>query len=226
MEIRYEKCLRDFDYLISYDIATHCGIAIQDLKTEKIIYYTEIDLSKSKELKEVAFWNALENFYNKLLLNNIISSLSKVIAIKEQFVSQMGGSRFTQLNTLLGLSKLQTIWNVYHNINEIWVYDYDGIHPSTHKSWWRKELGLEEVDKIIIQNAVIKKYNLESNYYEKITDNISDAISLFEPFKKVKINNDINDRQKELRKEIKSLKSSKAIEDRYVEIGRLELLKI
>ena len=63
-------------------------------------------------------------------------------------------------------------------------------------------------------------------YFDCMSDNISDAMGVVYTLINRKWNNDIKEKQKEIRREIKSLKAQHAIDAHQKEIERLQALMI
>ena len=218
MEIKFHKNYKEYKYICSFDIATHCGCSVYSILENKILYFEEMYLGENDSVDY--FYKLLFNFFEKLEKEFDIQK-RELFVLKERYLLQMMGGR-TNIKTIVNLIKWQTIFDLFMQKEGYDVYDNLGIAVATCKSFYRKVLNQKDISKLDIQGYVCDYFNIHID--ENMTDNISDSMSLILPFF-VKWNKDIDDRIKEIKKEIKQLKQKKVIEIRLDEIKELEKLK-
>lgn len=203
MKNHFQKTLREFEYLMCFDLAKfETGISIIDIKDltcPHIKDIHQISIDKNVEEPYSEFYDKL-NLYFEFLKENI--PLEKVLVIREKQPSGHGAT--TTIATLQALAGVHAILDIMVHRYNICEYE-DGIHASSVKAWAREVLNLEKPQKIDIKNYLVEKYP-ELLGWPKITLDITDSIALAECLINRKWNGDIKELIKEKKKKIKELK--------------------
>ena len=203
MKNHFQKALREFDYLVCFDLAKfETGVSIIDIKDltcPHIKDVHQISIDKKEEEPYSEFYDKL-NLYFEFLKEQL--PLDKVLIIREKQPSGHGAT--TTIGTLQALAGVHAILDIVIHHYNIFEYE-DGIHASSVKAWAREVLEIEKPQKQDIKNYLVKKYPELSNWSE-ITLDISDSIALAECLINRKWNGDIKELIKERKKKIKELK--------------------
>lgn len=217
--VKFNKKLQDYQYICCFDIATHCGCSVYSLEKQNFIYYIEFNAGYGDD-NISAFYDLLNNFFQDIQKNFGVTKENS-FCLKEKKVLQMMGGK-TTIKTIINLTKLQAVYDLFLYLNDFPVYDWEGISVPTCKAYYRKVLGKKDITKQDIQEYVCNYYRIST---DGITDNISDSMSFILPFM-LKWNKDIDEKIKELKRERKALKAINAIKQKDKEIERLNGLRI
>ena len=126
------------------------------------------------------------------------------------------------MQTLQSLAQAHAIMELaVHNSNNVELYDEHGIHSTSVKALF-KTPDCPKPQKSDIRKALVKEYQLDDS---KLTDDVSDSIAVVHTLLTKRWNQDIDERIKELKKEIKNLKVAHAKEQRQAEIDKLSQMK-
>lgn len=203
MEIKFQYNIKNFDYILSFDLAKKIsGYSLMDLK-EKTVVDTGL-ITTEEDHPWSALYNAFENIYENLYYKYCFSH-KNVLIIKERMPSQ-AGARST-INALQELAKVHAIFDFWCQRHHRDFYDYEGVHSVTVKALFKHLTGLEKPSKqdiadqisILLNNPEIAKMDLN------ITDSIAIAVTLLMR----KWNSDIDKEISLLKKEIKKYKTDK-----------------
>ena len=220
MQIKFQKKLDEYKYILSFDIATHTGYSLYSIEEDKFITWGEIVVSDKDGFPPyVNFYYQLEDLLIKIC--SFVNNKPEVLCIKEKQVLQMMGHT-TTVATIVNMAKLHAIFDEFMINSNIDVYDYEGLPVPTHKAYYRRVLGKKDITKQDVMKWVLGYYSISD---KGITDNITDSMCFILPFME-KWNKDIDEEIRGLKREKKSLKMPKAIQERDNEIMRLSLLKI
>ena len=216
--IKFTKPLSDYSYILSFDLAKRLsGYTLYDIKKDKVILAGTIDTTKNKD---EYIWSY---FYNAV--TDVISSLdnkSNVFIVKERLPNQNG--RFSTIDTLQGLAQAHAVFDLAVVHSGIEVYDYEGIHATSVKAYFKNLTDCEKPQKEDIAEYLKQRFSDFdfSQYPFDVTDSLAVTLTLIDK----KWNLDVAERIKELKKEQKSAKSENKIARLKDEIIRLESLKI
>lgn len=207
MIVKYNKKIRDYKYLISFDLASHntgiCLWNIEKNKPEKTFLMT----TKKTENFVYDLYQNLEIFFASLQKDFNID-LKDVFVCKEAMPVQLRGAAST-VQTFVALAKSHAVLDLFLQQHDIDVYDYTGIYPITTHSYLKKllsEENVESVDKNTIKKYVEQEFNLVVKSYDE-----SDAVFLAVTLIQSKWNKDILEEMKEIKKHKKELVMKNAI---------------
>ena len=221
MEIKFNKSLSDYKYLIMFDLASRItGVCIWDIQNNIPIKTKVLKVDKDHELGAAALYDQIDTFFNSLRLEGI--NLNEVLVYKEAMPVQLRGGSST-VQTFIALAKSHAILDYYTYSHNIAVYDYVGVYPiSTHAylkhlmDWDNKH----KVEKKDIQEYIKFIYNLDNVSFDE-----SDAIFLAKTFVDIKWNKDLDEQIRAIKKHSKTLKAEHSILACQNEINRLQGLK-
>ena len=214
--VKFNKSIHDYRYILAFDIAKHqTGWALIDLSDPNIVSYGAIVTEKGNE------W---ADFYakSKSVMDLVRREFgSQFFVIKERLPNQAG--KFSTIATLQGLAGAHAIFDLVCAHSEVDVYDADGIHSISVKSYFKSLTEKDKPDKADIANAIrhISSVWEEFDNYD-ITDAAACAIALVNK----KWNADIAQKVKELKSEQKKYKTEKKHLEIQSEIDRILGLKI
>ncbi len=209
MVIKYEKHIRDYKYLLSFDLASHnTGICLWDIQNYKPIK-TFMLVTKKSESFVYDLYNNLDNFFKKLVEEEKIE-LKDLFVCKEAMPAQLRGGSST-VQTFMALAKSHAILDLFLQQHNIDVYDFVGIYPATTHACLRKILQVDSkftIDKDTIKEYIKSEFGLDVLNYDE-----SDAAFIAVTLITSKWNKDILEEIKEVKKHQKQLKSARAIAD-------------
>lgn len=226
MQIKFKKSIKDFKYLVMFDLASiNTGVCLWDLKKNEPILTQTLRVRGERELPAVELLELIIRFFNDLVFaaGSGIST-EDVLVMKEAMPTQLRGGSST-VQTFLALARSHCTLDTCMFQNEIAVYDYVGIYPSTWHNYFKRIKGFgkdQKVTKEDVHEYVVSKYNL----VQDISMDESDAVFMCEAFLNVKWNNDLKERVLEVKRHRKTLKAPHAIKSCDEEIERLNGLKI
>lgn len=216
--IKFTKPLSDYSYILSFDLAKRLsGYTLYDIKKDGVILAGTIDTTKNKE---EYVWSY---FYSAV--TDIISSLDnkdKVFVVKERLPNQNG--RFSTIDTLQGLAQAHAVFDLAVTHSGLEVYDYEGIHATSVKAYFKNLTDCEKPQKEDIAEYLKQRFSDFdfSQYPFDVTDALAVTLTLVDK----KWNADIAERIKELKKEQKNAKSESKKTRLIEETDFLESLKI
>lgn len=221
--IKFNKKLSQFSYVLSFDLAKRIsGYTLYDINKGIILLAGVLDTSKQKD---DFIW---DYFYNQIIIiidrcKDIIGlkNESSLFVIKERLPNQNG--RFSTIETLQGLAQAHVVFDLALCHSGVDIYDYDGVHSTSVKSYFKKLTNCEKPQKEDIANYLKQKYkNFDfSKYPLDVTDSLAVTLTLLNK----KWNSDIAEKIRELKKEQKSAKTKAKITKLEEEIKSLEALK-
>lgn len=222
MEIKFKKSLKDFDYLVAYDLASHItGVGIIDLNTRKIVSTSVLTVTGVIELPAVELENLVKNSLDQLLAKGI--KKEKILVCTEAMPTQVHGGNST-IQTFIALARSHAILDSYLYKNDFPTYDYKGVYPITTHSYYKKLMGLDSKYKVTKQDLkkyLVDNYNLDPN----VTLDESDACFIGFTLIGKKWNADIDEEIRCLKRHKKTLVQEYAINKVDTEIARLQSLK-
>ena len=145
-----------------------------------------------------------------------------ILITKEKLPNQNG--RFSTIDTLQGLAQAHSIFDLAAYNSGIDVYDYDGVHAISVKSYFKTLTNIDKPQKEDISNYIQNQYpDIDlSEYTLDVTDSVAVALTLYNK----KYNADITEKIKEYKKKIKTLKMQHAKDKIQEQINALEKIKI
>lgn len=216
MEMKFQKSLYNFDKILSFDLAKRkTGWSLIESKNRKILDCGVIETS------EVNPWESLYSAFSSIIEKYAVND-ELTLVTKERMPNQAG--RYTTINSLQELAKTHAIFDLCCQINKANVYDMDGVHSKSVKSYFEKLTNITNPTKEDIANVIFSEYENVSckNMNLDITDSIAVSITLIEH----KWNADIDKQVSEIKKEIKKYKTEKKKNELLSEIERIQLLKV
>lgn len=222
MEIKFKKSLNDFDYLVSYDLASHItGVCIFDIKRRKIVSTRVLTVTGVIELPTIELENLVKSSLDDLLAKGI--KKEKILICKEAMPTQVHGGTST-IQTFLALARSHAILDTYLYKNNYAVYDYKGVYPVTTHAYYKKLVNADnkyKVTKEDLKNYLVENYDLDP----KVTLDESDASFIALTLLDKKWNSDIDEEIRVLKRHKKTLVQNYAKEKIDNEIERLKSLK-
>lgn len=218
MQVKFNKSLEEYHYILGFDLAKYkTGFSVLDIKTQKVVYVGNIHI----ETQDNFVW---DKFYNAVKTNIIYIQKNygyDFFVIKERLPNQ-GGPR-SNIAALQELAKAHAVFDLLITQMGLDYYDYDGIHAVSVKSYFKNRFSIEKPTKEDIFGC-IRELNSDFVFPENDFD-ITDSVAVSMAFLCRKWNHDINEKIKELKKEMRELKTKKSILEKEKEISRLEKLR-
>lgn len=222
MEIKFQKKLYDFQYVLCFDLAKgQTGCALIDIINEKVIIYKQITVLNKSDYFVIDLYQSLLNII-KEIEEDFNIDLTKVVVLKEQCPQQC--SKFSSISTLQSLAKAHCCLDLAIAHYNLHSYDTKGVHSVSVKAVFRRTLGIEQPSKEEISQNIKSSYFLTEK--EDLTNDITDAVAIWVCLREHKWNADIKEQIKEYNKKIKKLKLNSAKEKIQEKIKYLEELKI
>ena len=218
MEIKYLKSLKEYKYLIMFDLASKItGVCVFDLSRNCPLFTKVIKITSKEEPFVHELYNLIGSFFCELYEQHGIK-LEDCVVSKEMPPSQAG--RFTTIQTFMALAKSHAVLDLYCAERNVDVYDYVGVAPITAHCYFKKIMGLDSKSKV--EKTDIRKYVSELYNISNLTLDESDAVFLAKTLIDLKWNNDLDEKIKELKRHKKGLKLSAAISKVDKEIEELQ----
>ena len=225
MEVKFKKNIKDFKYLLMFDLASkNSGVCLWDLAKNEPVLTDTLKVKGELELPAAELLKLIIEFINDLVLKIGGFSVDDILVVKEAMPTQLRGGSST-VQTFIALARSHCTLDTVLYQNKMPTYDYTGIYPSTWHSYFKKIKNLSKDDKVtkeLVHEYVINKYHLS----EDISLDETDAVFMCEAFLAVKWNNDLKERILEVKRHRKTLKAPHAIKFCDEEIERLSGLKI
>ena len=225
MQVKFKKGINDFKYLVMFDLASkNTGVCLWDLQKNEPILTQTLRVKGEVELPAAELLDLIIRFFNDLVFSIGGVSNKDILVMKEAMPTQLRGSSST-VQTFLALARSHCTLDTCMFQNDMAMYDYVGIYPTTWHNYFKRIKGLDKdhkVEKEEVHEYVVSKYKLEQN----ISMDESDAVFMCEAFLNVKWDNDIKERVLEVKRHRKMLKAPHAIKLCDEEIERLNGLKI
>lgn len=214
--IKFNYSLNEIGAIIGVDLAMyHTGMCVYDVRQGFFAEFIPITVKNNSECKFADLYDMLVTEFRR-----ISRIYGRIMIIQERLPNQ-GGVHST-VQTLQSLAQAHAIMELaVHNSNNVELYDEHGIHSTSVKSMFRTQ-ECPKPQKGDIRKALVKLYLLDDTI---LTDDISDACAVVHTLLTKRWNQDIDERIKELKKEIKNLKVARAKEQRRVEIDKLSQMK-
>ena len=218
--IKFNKKIQDFKYILSFDLAKRVtGYSLVDVVKKKIMLAGIIDTTPAGEF----VWEYFYNEINKILdQSRNVTNFSDILILKEKMPTQNG--RFSTIATLQGLAQAHAIFDLAITHRGFSIYDYDGVHATVVKTYFKSLLDIEKPQKEDIAKYIQEQYKDFdlSKYTLDVTDSIAVTLALIGR----KWNMDIIEEIKLLKKEQKKAKTKNKIKKISNKIEYLESLKI
>ena len=225
MQVKFKKGINDFKYLVMFDLASkNTGVCFWDLQKNEPILTQTLRVKGEVELPAAELLDLIIRFFNDLVFSIGGVSNKDILVMKEAMSTQLRGGSST-VQTFLALARSHCTLDTCMFQNNMAMYDYVGIYPTTWHNYFKRIKGLDKdhkVEKEEVHEYVVSKYKLEQN----ISMDESDAVFMCEAFLNVKWNNDIKEQVLEVKRHRKTLKAPHAIKLCDEEIERLNGLKI
>lgn len=109
------------------------------------------------------------------------------------------------------LAKVHAIFDLVVLLEEVDYYDLDGIHSVSVKNFFKKITNIEKPSKEDIQKVLLDR--ITCPFVENFSLDASDSLAVSVTLINSKWNKDIEEEQKELKKQIKKFKSDKKISE-------------
>jgi len=223
MFIKFKENILTYKYLIMFDLASRItGVCIWDINAKKPLDLAILSVSEHEDLPVMGLYNEIDTFFKKLFKKGI--KKEDIVVSFEAVPAQIRAGKSSTIQTFVALAKAHAILDLYLFMNNIATYDNVGIYPITTHSYFKNLTNRKKDDKITkddIKMYVVKEYSLSPD----ITYDESDAVFLAKTFFDVKWNRDINDKIKEIKRHIKTLKAPHAIAMCNNEIDMLNQIK-
>lgn len=223
MEIKFEKKLSDYDYLVMFDLATRStGVCVWSLPEGKPLWTTNITTTGKTGNRARELWDGLDRFFLDFSDKLGEGAFPKTLVHRELCPVQQG--RFTTAKTLISLGKAHAILDLYLSEKGLDYYDLEGVSPSTTHSYFRRLRGLGPKDKV--EKEDVRAYLAEEVGIDPALGlDESDAMFLAKTFQEVYWDKQLDEEIKEKKKHRKTLKAPAALASVDREIERLKSLK-
>lgn len=220
MFVKFNKALADIDYIIGFDLALYnTGVCVYDIKDKKMVSTLMISVDKAETQPAAILYEKIIMFLE--MLKAAHPMMHGAMILQEQMPQQAGFH--TTVATLQGLAKAHAMLELaVYQTDGFEFYDEKGIHSVSVKALFKTD-EIQKPTKTDIKKVVSAYYGYKMS---DLTDDQSDSMALIYTLLNKKWNADIIAKIKEEKKEIKSLKMQKAIEERQEKITWLEQLKI
>lgn len=216
--VKCNKNLKDIPYIIGVDLALYrTGVCVYHPDTDTFSDLQEVQVPHETDTPMLTLFEGLADYFE--IVTHKYGTGGMVV--QEAMPAQAGPH--STINTLQALAKAHGILELCVCISDdLYRYDKTGVYSVSVKSMFKTE----EIQKPTKQDIQAKLIELYHCNFDGMSENISDAMGVVYTLVNRKWDNDIKDRQREVRKEIKGLKSAKAIAIHQIELQRLEELKI
>lgn len=223
MQIKFQKSILSYNYLVMFDLASKItGVCVWDINAKKPLDLGILCVQGQDELPVIGLYNELQKFFDSLWIKGI--QKQEVIVSFEAVPSQIRSGKSSTIQTFIALSKAHAALELFLYMNDIDYYDGVGLYPITTHAYLKKIKQMDQKEKVTkehIKSFVIEEYHLNS----EITFDESDAVFLAKTFIDVKWNRDIEEKIREIKRHKKALKAQHAINSCELEIERLNNIK-
>lgn len=219
MEIKYQKQLCSYKYLVMFDLASNItGVCLWDISLHRPAR-TDV-IKTSGKFKTISLYDSIAQYFSDLFSSGICAS--DVLVYKEAMPTQLRGGAST-IQTFISLAKSHAVLNLYLLQNNIDFYDDVGVYPASTKAYFKRLNPSFEstVTKEDVRDYVSSLYNLSCLSLDE-----SDAVFLAMTFVDVKWDNDIGEAIREIKRHKKTLVSPSAKNEQDKKILVLSSLKI
>lgn len=226
MEVKFERRMSEYNYILSFDIAKHkSGFALIDIVHDKLVCYGLIVTDSNNQMP----W--LE-FYDKVF--GVIDGVrrefgDKFFVVKERLPNQ-GGPR-SSIAALQELAKAHAVFDLVVALTGVDYYDFDGVAAVSEKAYYKGKYGIEKPSKEDIFNCIkqefpeLEKYDAKDYTNPEWSLDISDAIAVIQTLRFRKWDADLDLEIREQKKALKKLKRVRDIKEREAHISYLQSLK-
>lgn len=129
MEIKYKKNIKDFKYILMFDLASKVtGVCLWSLEKRCPVYTTALRVVGNEELPAFELLTAIKNCFHHLSVEGY--DTSKILVVKEAMPTQLRGGSST-VQTFIALARSHGVLDTMLYGNGIATYDYTGIYPIT-----------------------------------------------------------------------------------------------
>lgn len=210
-----DKKLSEYKIIIGIDLATtKSGCCIFDILNNKPIEFKKITVSDKSVQREFDLYNLLSEFLKEQIE---IYGVENILLVREALSSQMGFN--SQISTFISLAKSHGILSLI--IQKLKLTEYSSnIFSISIKPLFKNQFCADP--KKPTKEEIRKQLSNIYGFNElNVSTDESDSLAIIHCLIMSKINKDINERIKELKKEIKILKLDSAKQKRLEEINKL-----
>lgn len=214
--MKYKKKLKDIPYIIGVDLALYrTGICVYHPDTDEFTDLQEIQVPHETDIPMLTLCQGLSQYFQ-----DVIAKYGKGGIVVQEAMPAQAGPHST-INTLQALAKAHGILELCVCLSDgLYRYDKIGVYSVSVKALFKTE-EIQKPTKQDIQAALEEIYNFD---FANMTENISDAMAVVYTLVNRKWDNDVKDRKREIKREIKTLKSERAIKTHEKELERLDSL--
>lgn len=219
--IKFNHKLSDLGAIVGVDLAQyHTGVTVYS--KGQFTHFIPINVKNTDEAKEHSLFMQFTNLFQALLIEYARNG-EKIMVVQERQPLQNGKNSTAQ--TICALARAHAILHLavqFFEKDGVEFYDENGIHSTSVKALFKTK-ECPKPQKGDIRKELVKLYQLDDT---KLTDDISDAIAVVHTLINKKWNQDIDEKIREIKKEIKKLKAPHAIAAHQAEIERIQSLKL
>lgn len=221
MQVKFNKSLKDYKYILSFDIAKHrTGYSLLCIDTQMVVISGAIVVGDD----EMPWFE----FYEEVVscIENIKRGFGDTFFITKERMPNQGGPH-SNIAALQELAKAHAVFDLIVEQYDYDYYDWVGVHSVSVKAYFKSRFGIDKPSKEDIRQCIYatdEEFAAET-MFEPVNHDITDSIAVTYTLINKKWNADIDTEIKLIKKEIKLAKSKKAISERQTLIKRLEKLK-
>lgn len=214
---KFNKNMANIPYIIGVDLALYrTGVCVYHPKENAYTDLSEVVVAHNDEAPILSLYYNLETY-----LNDIVRKYGPGGMVIQEAMPLQAGPHST-ISTLQTLAKAHSVLELLVcQSSDLYRYDDTGVYSISVKALFKTE-EIQKPTKQDIRAALKNIYNIK----EDVTENTSDAMAVVHTLINKKWNADIKNKLAEIRKEIKKLKSPKAIEEHQKLLQEMEVLKI
>ena len=216
--LKYQKNIKEIPYIIGIDLALYrTGVCVYHPSTDTFTDLEEVQVPHETDIPMLILCDGLSNYFERITAKYGNGGM----VVQEAMPAQAGPH--STISTLQALAKAHGILELCVCLHDgLYRYDKTGVYSVSVKSIFKTE----ETPKPTKQDIQARLIELYDCNFDGMSENISDAMGVVYTLINRKWNNDIKERQKEIKREIKSLKAQHAIDAHQKEIERLQALMI
>lgn len=226
MEVKFERRMNEYNYILSFDIAKHkSGFALIDIVHNKLAWYGLVVTDPNSLMPWLEFYDKMYDTIESVRKNFGES----FFVIKERLPNQ-GGPR-SSIAALQELAKAHAVFDLVVAKINVDFYDQDGVAAVSEKAYYKNKYGIEKPSKEDIFNCIkqefpeLEKYEAKDYTNPEWSLDISDAIAVVQTLRFRKWDADIDLEIREQKKALKKLKRARDIKEREAHISYLQSLK-
>lgn len=219
MEIKFAKSSKDYQYVLSFDLAKRrTGYSLLSIENRVVLETGLIDTDLPDSMVWIGYYDEIADVINEIKEKYGEKSF---FVVKERLPNQNGPH--SNIAALQELAKAHAIFDLVIAQKRVDCYDFTGVHSITVKGHYRHLTGIKTPTKQDIFNAVLEmdpNCAVNDGEYD-ITDSVAVAVALLDK----KWNSDIDTKVRELRKEMRKVTSLRALDAKRTQIKKLESLR-